>query len=269
MKNFIILLIISTGTLMSCKKIETTNPLLGNQSDKMSGRIATVTNNMQTKYGTFTGAASAQGIFKADLNITSFKIGGYEIEKKPTGMFFNSTSGDKNFEQKFITFYGNPMQISLNGFQIENLPAVPFANVITLNEELVKWRISKVKGITLNWTIRNLLGDQGNITNINSPSNVLHQNTLALPSQVSGAVTVVAIRPSDLQHTTGVSNYWIVNPHATTFTINPSELSKFSPGENIDITIGTGTNSTYYLNKSPIDMLSINSTNLPNIEIIN
>ena len=269
MKNFIILLTISTATLLSCKKTEITNPLLGNQSDKMSGRIGTVTDNMQTKYGTFTGTASVQGIFKADLNINSFKIGGFEIEKKPTGMFFNSTSGDKNFEQKFATFYGNPMQITLNGFQIKDMPAVPFANVITLNEELEKWKISKVKGITLNWTVRNLLGDQGNISNINPASNVLNQSTLDLPSQVSGAVTVVAMIPSDLQHTTGVSKYWIVSPNATTFTIAPSELSKFSPGENIDITIGTGTNSTYYLNKSPIDMLSINSTNLPNIEIIN
>lgn len=161
------------------------------------------------------------------------------------------------------------MKISLNGFEIEGMPAVPFANVITLNKELEKWKISKLKGITLNWTIRNLLGEQGDITNINPASNVLNQHTLDLPSQVSGAVTVVAIKPSNLQHTTGVSKYWIVSPNATTFTIDPSELSKFSSGENIDITIGTGTNSTYYLEKSPIDMLSINSTNLPNLEIIN
>lgn len=73
---------------MSCKKTEITNPLLGNQSDKMSGRIATVTDNMQTKYGTFKGTASVQGVFKADLNIKSFKIGGFEIEKKTNGDVF-------------------------------------------------------------------------------------------------------------------------------------------------------------------------------------
>lgn len=269
-KIITLVLAVSTMYLISCnKRDELTNPLLGNATDKMQGRIATVTNNMQTKYGSFAGSATVEGTFSKNLNVENLKIGDYNIEKKPTGMFFNSTSEDQNFEKKFISFYGLPQEFSINGEGLSKLPAVPYANFVTLNNGLENWKVSKSKGITISWKIRNLNDNQINYTNVVNSGNILNPSPIDIPEQVPGSVTVVAIIPASLLNTTGVSKYFIVDANATSFTINPSELSNFTIGENIDIMIGSGTDMTYYVNGIPIDILSINTTNLPALEIVN
>lgn len=254
---------------LSCTKLsDNKNFLLGNTSDKMSARISVVTNNMQNKDGAFTGTASVQAIFKDDLNINDFRISDYSVNKKPSGMFFTSTSLDKELNKRISSFYGNPIKIRLNGVELSSLPKNPYANVVTIDNNLSTWQISKKKGLTLNWTVQR---QSSNSNSVNTASTTSSNNLgpIEIVRQVENAVTVIALVPGDLLHTTGTSMYWVVPPNINSFTIDPSVLSAFGIGETIDISIGSGTNFLQYLNGSPIDILSINTTFLPGFSVIN
>jgi hypothetical protein len=268
MNKLILLNIVFCFFLFSCKKInDNTNPLLGNSGDKMSGRISSVTNNMQTKYGTFSSSASIQGIFKDELKINGFQIDDYGVKKSPSGMFISTTSADSTFEKKFETFYGNPLKLTLNNVNLSNLPYNPYANVVTIDKNIEKWEISKNNGLKLTWAVKNLKSIQSITRATNTAPFSLQP--LDIIQQVPGAVTVVALVPGDLLHSTGKSMYWVVGPDVTSFTIDPSFLSGFSLGETIDISIGSGTNMVFYLNGNPIDILSLNTTYLPGFSVIN
>ncbi len=247
-------------SMVSCKKSDK-NPSAEISTDQMDGRISTITDNTQTKYGTFASSASIQGTFKNTLNISSLIVGGYQVIKTTTGMYYGQTSVDSSLENKFASFYGKSPKIELNGIKILNIPALPFANVVDINNDLKNWKISKSKGLTLYWKVRSLV--KKSVAN-----GRLGIDSMSLPQQVPGSKTVVAILPDDLRNTTAKSLYWVVDDNTQTFNISPSALAAYSINEKVNITISTGTDFINNNNGKKIEILSLNSTFLPSIEVI-
>src|SRR4051794_14190264 len=115
MKNYIYCFtIFMLICITACNKNDKKTPS-NTSSDAMDARIAAVTNNMQTKYGTFVSSASMEGNFKPAFKVTSFQVGSYSVEKKPTGMYFAATSMNPGFAKEFPLFFGKHLNIGLNG----------------------------------------------------------------------------------------------------------------------------------------------------------
>lgn len=271
MKKLFLVLII-TINIIACKK-QDKNPLLEKDTDEMDGRISLVTNNMQTKYGTFSSSASLQANFKEKLNVNEMAIEDFTLTKHPTGMFYNSTSTNNQLEQKYPSYYGKGLTIKLNEKESFISSKVPYANYVTIDSELSEWKISKSKGITIKWKLRSLTSNFiSNTSQVNSTGTIANAimeiDPIDIPTQVDGSRTVVSIVPDDLQNTTGTSLYWLVDQNAQSFTIDPSVLTQYGINETITISISSGTEDTYYISGDPIYLLALNITSLPSIQVI-
>lgn len=269
MKNvyivFTVVLLIST---MSCKK--NNKDLSTPETDKMDGRISVVTSNLQTKYGGFTSSATVQGVFKPRTNINSFAIGDYNVERKETTMFFGATSMDPVLSKMFPSLYGKVLHIKLNGKEITNGHAVPYANAVIFEGGLLNWTISKSRGITINWTKHGYLSNSSASSSGVSAriNNSIDPIVLPPDPNLDNEATVVAIIPDELQYTTGTSQYWVVPEGATTFTFDPNVLSMYSPYETLTISVTTGANLVVDTNNTITDIVYLNSTILPSIQVL-
>ena len=253
--------------ITSCKKIDQSSTAV---TDIMAGRVASVTDNMQTKYGIFSGSATIQGVFRPSLNTKSFKIGDYIVGKTLTGMYYGETGSDLRLAEKFISLYGKSLTVEINGEKIPNIPAVPYANYMTLNKDLENWTISKTKGLTLEWKVRNLIVANNGSGASGTPqvSYMMNIDSTNLAQQVPNSKTTISIIPDHLQNSGAKSLYFIVDENAKSFTINPSALSAFKNNEEVNISICSSTELVYNSNGNKIDILSMNTTYLPNLVVV-
>ncbi len=262
---FTVVLLIST---ISCKKND--KGLSTPDIDQVDARISVVTSNLQTKYGGFTSSATVQGVFKPKINISSFAVGDYSVERKETTMFFGATSMDPVLSKMFPSFYGKALHIKLNGQEITNNHTVPYANAVIFEGGLPNWAISKSKGITIKWT------KHGYLTNSSASrsgvsariNNSIDPIVLPPDPNLDEQATVVAIIPDELQYTTGTSQYWVVPQGTTTFTFDPNVLSMYSPYETLTISVTTGANLVVDANDVVTDIVYLNSTILPSVQVL-
>ncbi len=253
--NLVLSAVVFVCLLSSCNKDN------NNSASQVIGNVALISSNMQNSAGAFSSIFHIEGKFPDAMGVKTLSVNGVSINRESSGLYYKSSTIDTSLNKMYTSFFGNTSTFNINGNAVKAKLNSPTPLVVDV-KQLSSWTINKITGLTLRWTG----GFSNSSATSTNPSKVHVMGGSPATDSYIGA-TVFAIVPSNLQTTTGTSQYVILDSTSSFITITPAMLGSYSSGESLDFYIGTGEQVSDAINGQPLNLLSVNITYLPQVTV--